>query len=283
MNTIKIGCGWWGFREKPLDEHFTLCKKWGFKTLEVGIGDEFQATIPMNSTGGQLEAIKEKGRTLGISTPFATIENDFTLPDAQQHQRMVDHAVRALTIASRLGITHIRIFAGFMPASDITAGIYQQVTDAFKTCHEVSQPLGIRISIETHGKIEWKNGVAFHHPTISTDPSFLEKLLRDLPEEIGFNYDPGNLKAAHPEDRRYALDLLNGRINYCHLKDWRPEQGGWVAAAIGDDDLDYAELLPRIKFDGIYLIEYEPLEDLEAGIQRSLDYLHRIGYSLQFK
>ena len=283
MKTIKIGCGWWGFREKPLDEHFTLCNKWGFKTLELGIGDEFPATIPMNSSDVQLEAIGEKSRTFGIKTPFATIESDFTLLDTQGHRDMVDHAIRTLAVASRLKISHIRIFAGFMPASDITAVIYQQVIDAFKACYEVSQSLGIRISIETHGKIEWKNGVAFHSPTISTDPFFLEKLLRDLPGEIGFNYDPGNLKAAHPKDRHYALDLLNGRINYCHLKDWKPVQGGWVAAAIGDDDLDYAELLPRINFDGIYLIEYEPLEDLETGIQRSLDYLRRIGYSLQFE
>ena len=32
-----------------------------------------------------------------------------------------------------------------------------------------------------------------------------------------------------------------------------------------------------MKFDGVYLIEYEPLEDPEDGIQRSLDYLSRVA------
>ena len=30
-----------------------------------------------------------------------------------------------------------------------------------------------------------------------------------------------------------------------------------------------------MSFDGVYLIEYEPLEDPLEGIERSLDYLHR--------
>ena len=30
-----------------------------------------------------------------------------------------------------------------------------------------------------------------------------------------------------------------------------------------------------MSFDGVYLIEYEPLEDPTEGIQRSLDYLHK--------
>ena len=42
-----------------------------------------------------------------------------------------------------------------------------------------------------------------------------------------------------------------------------------------DDDLDYAPLLPIPGFDGVYLIEYEPLEDTEDGLTRSLSYLRK--------
>ena len=46
-----------------------------------------------------------------------------------------------------------------------------------------------------------------------------------------------------------------------------------MACALGDADLDYGPLFERMSFAGVYLIEYEPLEDPREGIQRSLDYL----------
>ena len=103
-----------------------------------------------------------------------------------------------------------------------------------------------------------------------------ERLLREIPPTVSFNYDPGNLKAADPSDDRYAADLLAGRVNYCHLKDWRRKGAGWVACAPGDDSIDYRRLLPVPDFTGVYLIEYEPLEDTVDGLRRSLAYLRRI-------
>ena len=51
---------------------------------------------------------------------------------------------------------------------------------------------------------------------------------------------------------------------------------GWVAGAIGDDNLDYQPIFEHLNFAGVCQIEYEPLEDTEEGIQRSLDYLQEI-------
>jgi sugar phosphate isomerase/epimerase len=101
-----------------------------------------------------------------------------------------------------------------------------------------------------------------------------------MPREVGFNWDPGNLKAADPHDQRYAADLIAGRVTYCHLKDWRRKGDGWVACAPGDDGgddaINYTRLLPVASFDGVCLIEYEPLEDTVEGIRRSLGYLRRV-------
>ena len=282
MNEIKIGCGWWGFREKQLKEHLEICNHFGFKAFELGIGNEFLPTIRMESNDADLEKVMQLTAQHSVATPWATIENDFTYANRLKHDQMVEHALATIQIAKQLNVKYLRLFAGFAKAEDINTKIYQQVIEAFAICAEKCQLYDIQISIETHGQIEWRDGIAFHHNTISTDPIFLEKMMKDLPVNVGFNYDPGNIKAVRPDDKGYCLDILNDRINYCHLKDWKRKDGGWVAAAIGEDDIDYQTLIPRMKFDGTFLIEYEPLDDLTEGIQRSVDYLSESGFILKY-
>ena len=142
----------------------------------------------------------------------------------------------------------------------------------------------MQIAIETHGALTFhEDGSATHTPTVSTDREGLTRLLQELPAEVGFNYDPGNIKAAHPLLDDWHLALLNDRINYCHMKDWRRTEHGWIACAIGDDDLDYSPILSRVKFDGVFLIEYEPLADPQDGIRRSLDYLSSVVDNVVFE
>ncbi len=279
---IKVGCGWWGFRELGFSSQLDIAARFGFHNLEIGIGDEFRATFPMDTTDVSAGLAVRAGLERGLAFTYATAENDFTLGDAKRHGAMVAHALEVVRIAGLFGVSNLRLFAGFTPASEVTESRYRQVVDAFLWILDRCRPLGISIGIETHGKISWKDGVARHENTISTDPAYLERLLRDLPEEIGFNFDPGNIKAVWPDRQDCFVSLLAGRINYCHLKDWVEKDGGWVAAAIGDGTLDYGSLIPEIAFDGIYLIEYEPLVDLEAGIQRSLAHLRGLGYKLDF-
>lgn len=280
---IDVGCGWWGFRELPFAAHLNVCSAVGFRTLEIGIGDEFAATFPMNTDEKWVDEAMSKAAQAGIKLSLATAENDFSLTDPQAHRQMLDHVLAVIDIARLFGVSHLRLFAGFTPAKDFTARLYEQVVDAFKLVNERCVEYGIAISIETHGKITWKGGVAHHENTISTDPYYLDRLMRDLPANIGFNYDPGNIKAVWPEESDCFVSILADRINYCHLKDWIARDGGWVAAAIGDGALDYSSLLPKIPYDGVYLIEYEPLRDLEDGIRRSLAYLERLGYVIKLK
>jgi len=254
-----------------------ICKQFGFKILEIGIGDDLSSNFSTDLNEGKINEVKSFADQFDISLPFATVENDFTLTDIEDHNKMIDHVIIAIKQAVLFKVSHIRLFIGFLPAEYVTNKIYSQAVDAIKRCSLLCSEFNILISIETHGRITHKKGVALHQNTISTDPKFLERLMKDLPKNVGFNYDPGNIKAVRPEDKSYCLDIINERINYCHLKDWKRKDGGWEAVAIGDDDLDYTRILEKMIFDGIYLIEYEPLQDLKNGINRSLNYLTSIG------
>jgi sugar phosphate isomerase/epimerase len=212
-----------------------------------------------------------------VSTRYCCLENDFTRPDAGEHDAQVRHVLAQLPPAAECGAKVVRLFAGFTPAEQVTDPIWKRLLDALRTCAAAAERLGMTIAIETHGAISTlSDGALAHRHTVSTRRDWLKRLAAEMPPEVGFNYDPGNLKAADPADPRYAADLVAGRVTYCHLKDWKRKGEGWVACAPGDDDIDYSRLLPVPGFEGVYLIEYEPLEDTVEGLKRSLAYLRRV-------
>ncbi len=272
-----VGVGEWGFREMPMEDHFRIAKKFGFKYLEFGIGGGQVGRLPEEPTAKDVEDFVALGREYNIVTPFCCVENDYTLPDAAAHDAMLAKTLQSMRTAKECGATHMRLFAGFTPAAEMTEEIWSRMFDAFRQSEALCEELDMLIAIETHGKIEDLGGGALKHiHTVSTDIESLKRLVAELPPRVGFNYDPGNLKPLADGDASLRLDLINDRINYCHMKDWKRNGDGWTACAIGDDDLDYKPLLDRMTFDGVYQIEYEPLHDVEDGIQRSLDYLNRI-------
>jgi len=275
---IKIGCGEWGFRELPLEEHFQIANELGFQWLEFGIGGGQKGRLADELSDNEIQEFIEMGKDYHLATPFGCLENDFTLPDEDSHLKMVQYVLRQIPLLAKLGATSIRLFAGFTPIKEITPEIWDRMIMAFRLCQQECCKFNLNIAIETHGRISMQGNAAVHEHTVSTHPLSLQKLIQELPEAIGFNYDPGNLKAVNPLDTTYLLPLLNDRINYCHLKDWKPFERGWVACAIGDDDLDFGSLLRQMHYEGVYLIEYEPVDDVKEGIQRSLNYLKRIDF-----
>ena len=275
---ISVGLGEWGFRNLPMRQHFEIAAQFGCRWLEFGIGGDQVGRLPEFPDAGQIAEYRALNEEFGIQTPFCCIENDFTLADAGAHAAMIEKCSRQLLAAAECGATHVRLFAGFTPAAEVTPTIWSRMISAFEAMEEQCAGLGLTIAIETHGGIRFNDdGSATHINSVTTDPDCLRRLMEELPSRVGFNFDPGNIKAVRPDDPDCCLSIINERINYCHMKDWSRQGEGWVAVAIGDDDLDYTPLFERMSFSGVYLIEYEPLHDCEEGIQRSLDYLERIA------
>ena len=275
---ILVGCGEWGFRDMPMWRHFEIARDFGFKYLEFGIGGGKVGRLSEAPSEEEIKDFVTLRERYQIATPFCCIENDFTLTDTETHKAMVAKVLGQMKAAAKCGATHVRLFAGFAPLSDMTESLWQQLLSALAECQIEAFKSGLTIAIETHGAIDHgTHGSAIHIPTVTTNHEGLARLLREMPKEIGINYDPGNIKAAEGNSSQLHLELLNSRINYCHLKDWKRTGDGWEACGVGDDDLDYGKLLPQMDFQGVYLIEYEPLHDSCDGIRRSLESLDRSG------
>lgn len=276
-NSLRLGCGEWGFRNRPMPEWFDLAASLGFRHFEFGIGGGWPGRLPDVSTPADVSAFRQLAVKHGVTTDYCCLENDFTRPDAGEHDLQVKKVLTQLPVAADCGAKVVRLFAGFTPADEMTEAIWGRLIAALQTSAKAAADRGMTVAIETHGTISTlPDGSLGHRHTVSTHRDWLTRLVREMPPEVGFNFDPGNLKAADPTDRRYATDLLAGRITYCHMKDWKRVGEGWLACAPGDDDLDYAPLLPIAGFDGVYLIEYEPLEDTVDGFTRSLAFLRQV-------
>jgi sugar phosphate isomerase/epimerase len=283
--TLKTGCGEWGFRNLPLLRHFEIAAEFGFQELEFGIGGGQIGRLSEQPTAGEIANFRALSTEWGIATPGCCIENDFTLSNPALHQEQVEKAIAQSRAAALCGAKQVRFFAGFTPVSEMTEPVWSQLISALIQCDAELEKLGLTMAIETHGSIRFqKDGSAIHLHTATTERNALSRLLTELPERIGFNYDPGNVRAADSTDTRYAVDLLAGRITYCHLKDWVRTGEGWLAVAVGDakDGIDFKALLPKTNYHGTYLIEYEPLADTREGIARSLAHLKSEGFALTF-
>ena len=275
-NPVILGCGEWGFRNRTIPEYFDIATSLGFRHLEFGIGGGWPGRLPDAPRVLDVAVFRRRAEQHGVTTRYCCLENDFTRPDPAEHAAQLRTALAQLPAAADCGAQVVRLFAGFTPADQINDAIWRRLLDALSACAALATRHGMRIAIETHGAItKLPDGSLAHQHTVTTRRDWLTRLVREMPPEVGFNFDPGNLKAADPTDTRYAADLLADRVLYCHLKDWRRSGAGWVACAPGDDDIDYSRLLPIPGYNGVYLIEYEPLEDTLDGLRRSLTYLRR--------
>lgn len=284
MDFVILGIGEWGFRELPFEEHCRIASKFGFKYLELGMGGEFKGRLQSGMTQAELDTILECIREYGLKTPFMCLENDFTKGGVEEVREEAKRVCRAAKLSKSFGVTHLRLFAGFTPLEEMTGDKWDNMIRAFQMVEAEIRSYGMVISIETHGALFSQGKGRRHVPTVSTNKTALKRMLGELPAGVGINFDPGNLRPVQSDPVISYLDILNGRINYCHLKDWLDNgDGSWTAAGVGDGDMPWPELLAKTTFDGIYLIEYEPVHDVEDGIRRSLRYLRSIRDDIRFE
>lgn len=274
---MKLGVGEWGFRNLDMEEHCKITSKLGFHYMELGIGGGFKGRLSADMSEEQICRMKECFADYHIQTPFLCLENDFTKGSAEEIDRSVQQVKKEALLAQNFGVTHLRLFAGFTPIADFTEQTWKNLLRALEETNQFCKQLQMKISIETHGKLEKHGDGVIHIPTVSTDQQALSRLLCNLDDNVGINFDPGNIVPLQKASPESYVERFNDRINYCHLKDWiQNEDGSWTAVAAGEGNIDWKNLLSRMTFDGVYLIEYEPTEDVEDGIRRSLTHLRSL-------
>ncbi|MBE7029861.1 MAG: sugar phosphate isomerase/epimerase [Ruminococcaceae bacterium] len=260
----------WGFRELPLEEQLAITKRMGLSVLELGIANA-PKDLPL---GGDTAAVKALYEAYGISLVCAATGNDFTNGNRDD----VCKIKTVIDMCADMGITYLRIFAGFSPVDEVVGEDWDNMISCLTEVAEYAKDKRVIPVVETHGGVNaYEDGVEHFH-TVTTNPETLQKLLALIPENVGINYDPANLYAVGITRPDEVYQAIKDRVCYIHMKDFAPLPSGHLKPdACGTSNMDWKEILSGIgERDIIALFEYENTEDVEDGCRASMEFIQNI-------
>lgn len=258
----------WGLRETPLEKQLEITKEMGLCVLELGI-----ANAPNDlQIGGDTQKVKALFDKYGIDLICAATGNDFTAgskDDVAKIKVIID-------MCAGMGVKYLRIFAGFSPVDEVTGKRWNTMIECLTEVGEYARDKNVIPVIETHGGVNAYDDGVEHFHTTSTSINALTKMLAEIPENIGINYDPANLYAvgSDPDD---VYQKFKDRVVYAHFKDFKKLPSGHLKPSFcGDSDMDWNRILQGIGDRNIIaLFEYENTEDVEDGLKKCFDYIQK--------
>jgi L-ribulose-5-phosphate 3-epimerase len=258
----------WHFRtpKYPVEQVIEDASRMGFDGVEIlhrQMTDESPAYV---------NKLKQAAFRLGLSLPMLSIHQDFISPKPEERKEAVDHTIKCIDLASRLGIPSIRLNSGrwntiesfddLMKVKGNEPAIEGYTDeDAFRWCEEgiraclpAAERAGILLALENHWGLTTKT----------------ENLLRIHKAVgspwLGINLDTGNFPVdPYPEIEKLApvASIVQAKTYY--------GGGEWYTL-----DLDYkriAGILRKANFTGWVSLEMEGKEDPATAVPKSLEVL----------
>lgn len=227
-----------------------------------------------DESNAYLQSLKRLALENGLALCNLSTHQGFVTPDAERRQRSIDHTLRCIDIAYKLGVPCIRISAGRWGTSanfnELMAnkGIepplpgytdedaYPWVIESLEKCLPAAEQSGVTLALENHwglartpeGLLRIVNGV---------DSTWLKVLM-----------DTGNFL----EDPYNKLETIAPQTVFVQAKTYH---GGGIWYEL---DLDYdliAKMLRRHSYRGYISLEFEGKEDWRTALPKSLDVLRK--------
>ncbi|WP_321474682.1 sugar phosphate isomerase/epimerase family protein [uncultured Paludibaculum sp.] len=261
---------YWHFKptKYPIEDVMEDAARMGFEGVEIlhrQMIDESPAYV---------NGLKKRAFTLGLSMPMLSIHQDFVSPAADERAKMIDHTVRCLELASRLGIPCVRLNSGRwktipdfnelmkvkgdeppLPGYKLEDAIGWCVSSIEK-CLPVCEKLGIMLALENHWGL-----------TTSID-NLLNIHQKVNSPWLGINMDTGN----YPGDPYAGIERLAPKATIVQAKTYYGG-GEWYTL-----DLDYkriAGILRKANYNGWVSLEMEGKETPKTAVAKSYDVLRQ--------
>lgn len=218
------------------------------------------------------QQLKKRAFLNGVDLACLSIHQDFVDPNPEYRQRMVDHTIRCIELAYKLGIPSIRLNSGtwgttgsfndLMKARGIEPVIdgyteddgFGWVADCIYKCLPTAEKCGVILALENH----WG---------IAGTPEGMLRIKKDVNSEwLQFLVDTGNF-LEEPYDK---LAQVLPDAAFISAKTY---QGGGTWYTL---DLDYDRIIKQIydaNYRGYLTLEFEGKEEPEIAVPDSLKML----------
>ena len=219
-----------------------------------------------------LQKLKRHAFVNGVDLISLSIHQDFVDPDPATRQKDIDHTIRCIELAYKMGIPAIRLNSGrwgtiksfdaLMAARGVEAPIpgytendaFKWCIDSIEKCLPKAAECGVMLALENH----WG---------LTSSPEGLLRIRKAIDSPwLGVLMDTGNF-LENPYDK---LEKVAPYANFVQAKTYYGG-GEWYTL-----DLDYKRImniLRKVNYRGYIAIEFEGKEAAETGVKKSVDML----------
>lgn len=272
---------------KPFKLAISSYSYWHFRTPKVPIEKVIDEAAALSVEGvdilhrqmesednAYLQKLKRHAFRNGVDLISLSIHQDFVSPDAAERQKDIDHTIKCIELAYKMGIPAIRLNSGrwgtiksfddLMAARGVEPAIpgyteddaFKWCIDSIQKCLDKAAECGVMLALENH----WG---------LTSSPEGLLRIRKAIDSPwMGLLLDTGNF-LENPYDK---LAMVAPQADFVQAKTYYGG-GEWYTL-----DLDYPRIIRILRdadYKGYISIEFEGKEAAESGVRKSVEALRK--------
>lgn len=225
------------FSTPDLDFAQTLAaaKRYGYDGFEPRLESGHAHGIETGISAAQTAEIRQMAEDSGVAV--CCLATGCKFADPAISPAMTEKALRAIELASALGVPAIRVFGGGIPEGGTREKSFELIVESLVALADPARSAGVTVCMETHDA--W------------CDPFAVADIMHAVNKpSVAVNWDIMHpvLKAGYTVTA--AFDILQPWVRHVHVHDGRMSGGKLTLLPAGEGDIDHAAALRLLKGDG---------------------------------
>jgi sugar phosphate isomerase/epimerase len=258
----------------PIDECIRQAAAMGFDGVEI-LHQQMPGGDMVDQSNDYLQSLKRTALLEGIDLCGFSIHQGFLFPNAASRKQNIDHTIKCLEIAYKLGIPTMRVNTGRwgttgnfdtlmanrgieprLPGYNDDEEAFKWVIDSFNELVPKAKECGVTMGLENH----WG---------LCLTPAGLLRIVNAVNSPwLQATMDTGNF-LEDPYDR---LKQIAPKAVWVHAKTY---YGGGIWYSLELDYARIAKIVRDVNYHGYISLEYEGKEDWKTAIPKSFAVLHK--------